>query len=264
MQEDNSQTSCCSLTKQKTLLIAIGLLVLGAIIVVAILRERIVRYDQNQVTVMGQGKVSYQPDQAEVTLGVQVDKVVKADEALNQLNEKIGKIISAVEALGISKEDIKTQNYSLSPQYEYKDGATNVSGYNATQNFVIKVKGVTENTGLVSQVVSAASIAGANQVVGINYSISDVNSLKQQARVEAIKDAKSKAGALFAAAGLGQPGKVVSWYENYVQTPDNPIPYMDGRGGMGEALSSKPVSSPQVPSGTQEIVVEIGVSYEVE
>ena len=95
------------------------ILAITSITIVSIIRDRIVNYPQNQVSVIGQGKVVYQPDIATITLGVQIDKVNKADEALNQLNSKIKNIVAAVKGQGIAPEDILTQNYSLLPQYDY-------------------------------------------------------------------------------------------------------------------------------------------------
>src|SRR6185436_13714085 len=119
--------------RPKTILVLLAMLLLGSIVIVSILRDRIVNYPQWQVTVTGQGKVSYTPDIANISLGVQVDKVPSAQGALQQLNTKIAKVVQAIQGAGIPAEDILTQNYSLYPQYDYKDNVTVASGYNANQ-----------------------------------------------------------------------------------------------------------------------------------
>lgn len=265
METNTNQGNCCvqKFKEPKFILLMVGMILLTAIIVVSILRDRIVRFSDNQVTVYGQGKISYAPDEATVTLGVQVDKVWSAEEALRQLNDKIKRIIDAEKAIGISEEDIKTESYNLYPQYDYNNGTSNVSGYSANEHLIVKVRNVKDNPELAGKVISSASGAGVNQILGVNYYVSDLNSIKQQARLAAIADAKSKAEGIFKAAGI-KPGKVVGWYENNLQYPypegqgayDNAI---GGRGGMME----KSVSSPQVPSGTQEMTIEVGVNYEV-
>ena len=53
----------------------VALVVIGAIAIVSLLRDRIVNQPQAQVSVAGVGRVAYQADQATVTLGVEVDKV---------------------------------------------------------------------------------------------------------------------------------------------------------------------------------------------
>lgn len=247
----------------KLILKTLVLILVGAVIIVSILRERIVRDNENVVTVVGRGEVSYQPDMAIVTLGVQVDNVAKAEEALNKLNEATGKIISAVKAVGISQEDIKTQTYSLNPHYEYKAEERNsvISGYDANQQLVIKVKGIDNDPGLSGRVIEEAGKAGSNQVVGVSFDISNLEELKQQARIEAINDAKKKSANLAKAAGIRKLGSVVSWYENIIKSPDNSQNYNYGLGGNAEkSVSSIPA---QVPSGTDDIVIEMGVNYRI-
>jgi uncharacterized protein len=259
-QDENNSCGC---KKIKIVILVLAMVIIGAIVIVSILRDRIVNQNQNQVTVFGQGKVSYQPDTAEITLGVQIDKAPNAQDALNQLNTKMAKIIDTVKAQGIMEEDIKTQNYSLNPQYDYNDGSTTPAGYNANEQLIIKVKDTINNPDLVGKVTSAANGAGANQVLGVNYTVADINALKQQARLEAIKDAKSKAPAMFQAAGM-RVGKVVGWYENILQSPDMQGGYQAmGMGGAEGSGLAKAAPQPQIPSGTQEIIIETGVNYQV-
>lgn len=248
--------------KYSFFLIAIGLVLITAVAIVSLLRDRIVNPIQNQITVYGQGKVEYKPDTATITLGVRVDKAATTEAALEQLNGKIKKINEAVLALQISAEDIKTQNYNLYPNYEYKDGTSKVSGYNASQTLSIKVRKVDENSNLVNQVVAAAGDNGTNEIQGVNYYIDDLNSLKQKARILAIEDARSKAGALAKAAGIKKLGKVVSWYEEPISIPsdygyNDTAAFAGGRGGAAELKEA-----PQISSGTQDITISMGVNFE--
>lgn len=239
-------------------IIIVGLLVLGAIVSFAILRDRFVSQQWRTVTVTGQGRVSYNPDLAIVTLGVQIDKVSKPDEALNQLNSKVAGIVSALKEIGIAAEDIQTQNYSLYPQYDYINNASKVTGYNANQQLVVKISGYDKDQSRLSQAIAAASKAGANQVNSLTFDSSQMNDLKQQARLAAISDAKDKSAALAETAGV-ELKEIVGWYENYI----NPTPVystMDyARGGMGAGEEA----SPQTPAGEREVVIEIGVNYNI-
>jgi len=242
----------------KYVFMVLALLAITAVVIVSILRDRIVNQNQNQVSIVGQGKVSYQPDVAKVTLGVQVDKVPTGEAALNQLNDKINNIISAVTALGIKKENLKTEAYSLYPQYDYKDNVTTVSGYNANQKLEIKVPNINSDTEMVSKVIAAAGMSGTNQITGIEFTVEDMNSLEQQARVLAIKDARAKSAELAAAAGI-KLGKIEGWYENVIQ-PAGEQPTM-GMGGSEAAMPAK--VAPQVPGGSQDVIVEMNLTYDV-
>lgn len=242
----------------KTWLVFLAIIAIAAVAIISILRDRIVNNQQWQVSVVGQGKASYQPDIATVTLGVQIDKAARAEDALDQLNGKMAKIIAAVKAAGIADEDIQTQNYSLYSQYDYIDNASTLTGYNANQQLMVKVREINKDADKVSKVIAAATKAGINQVLGVSFDISNLEDLKQEARIKAIADAKSKAGNIASTAGV-RLDKVVGWWENIVQAPGiSNSYYYDGKGGAGGA-----VASPSVPTGSQEIIIEINLSYKI-
>lgn len=236
----------------KALITIIAILAVTAIAILAILRDRIVNYPQWQVSVSGQGKVSYEPDLANVTLGVQVDRAAQPQDALRQLNEKINQVLAAAKNAGIPEADIQTQSYSLYPQYDYIENVSTLAGYTANQQLIIRVRDIKKDKDAVSRVIAQTSQAGVNQIVGITFDVSNLNDLKQEARLKALSDATAKAANQAQAAGV-ELKRVVGWWENLVQAPGIPTPYLDGKGGMD--------SGPSVPSGTQEVVVEIGLTY---
>jgi uncharacterized protein YggE len=264
--EQKNAKMCVQWKNPKTVLIFVSLFLLAGIITVSILRERFVNKTDDVTTVIGRGKISYQPDTAVITLGVQIDKAFKAEEALNQLNNSMGAVVASAKALGIPEADIQTQAYSLSPHYDYQGsggGTTIPSGYDANQQVTIKARGIDKNPNLVSNVIEKSSQAGANQVVGVTFDVSNLEELKQKARVEAIADAKSKSQGLAKAAGVRNLGRVVSWYENVIASPDNQNPYYSSGVGGGTDQAAKPAPAPQVPSGTQDIIIEMGLNYRI-
>lgn len=255
------QTGLGKWVEPKYALIALGIVVLGVVVVISIVREKIVSPSQNQVAIAGQGKILYQPDVANVTLGVQVDKVATSLQALEQLNEKMTNVTNALESVGIPKTDIETQNYSLNTQYDYKTGVQIAAGYDANQKLVVKIKDIQNNPQKVSEVIAAVGQAGSNQMLGITFDVSNINDLKQQARLLAIADARTKSKTLAKAAGV-ELGEVVGWYENALQSPENPGVSSMGLGGP--AMMEKSVAAvPQIPTGTQEIVIEVSLNYNV-
>jgi uncharacterized protein YggE len=236
----------------------LGMLLLAGIIIVSIIRERIVSEQQWQINVIGQGKVTYQPDTANITMGVQIDKAAKADEALNQLNDKMNKIYQAIEKLGVAKQDIQTQNYSLSPVYDSISGETKPSGYNANQLLIVKVKDIQSKSDMISKIISEASKAGINQINGVSFEASNLNELKQEARLKAIADARSKAGNISTALGV-KLKKVVGWWENII-SPEGQYYYDGGKGGMGGGIIS---AEPTTPSGDKELIIEVNLNYSI-
>ncbi len=264
---DNQQEAkCCHGHGGKIAVIIILIAAIAAICIISIIRDRIVNYPQWTVSVTGQAKIAYSPDVAKVALGVQIDKVAKADDALSQLNGKIAKVVAAIKAVGIADADITTQNYSLYTQYDYINsinggsGTSVVSGYNANEQVLVKVTDVVNNKERLNKVIAEASKAGANQVLGISFEPSNLEDLKQQARVKAMADAQGKAQSLAGAAGV-KLKKVVGWWENIVQAPGINTPYYDGKGGMGGGAGT--AVSPTIPTGSQEIIIEESMNYQI-
>lgn len=243
---------------QKSLVLIIAMLLVSAIVIVALVRDRIVNNQQWTVSVVGQSKVAWQPDIANIVLGVRVDKASQAKDAVNQLNEQMNKIIEAIKSAGVPAEDIATQNYSLSPQYDVVNEISKVSGYNANQQIKIKVRGIQEEMKKVSQVIDKATEAGANEVLGIGFEPNDLEKLKQEARVKAIADAKSKAVEMSQAAGI-RLGKIVGWWENFIQAPSS-YDYAYGKGGD---FGGQGGFAPNIPSGSYEVIAELNVTYKI-
>jgi uncharacterized protein YggE len=240
----------------KVAIIIVAILAATGVAVVSILRDRIVNQQFRQVTVTGQGRVSYQPDIAILNLGVQIDKATTSEEALNKLNEKITKIVTAVKAENIPDSDITTLNYSLYPQYDYKDNISQVTGYNANQQVTVKIEAYDQDRDHLNRVISAAAKAGVNQVNSLMFDYSKMNDLKQMARLKAIADAREKGIYMANAAGV-ELKEIAGWYENMVVNPSTYNSYNQGGGGMGGGG----YVSPQTPVGSQEIVLEINLTY---
>src|ERR1035437_2153153 len=64
----------------------------------------------------GEGQVTAVPDQATIDVGITVQAATVAD-AQNKVNKTSDKIIQDVKKLGLSDKDIKTNNYSVNPNY---------------------------------------------------------------------------------------------------------------------------------------------------
>lgn len=245
--------------KSKIAILLVGMVLFSGIVIVSLLRDRIVNQQWWSVSVTGRGAVQYQPDIALVTLGVQIDKAEKAEEALSQLTEKMDAIMKALEIRRIPAEDIKTQNYSLYPQYEMINQRSTLVGYEANQQITIKIKNVDNSTQMTGAIIEAATKAGANQVVGVSFEVSNLEELKQEARIKAIQDAEQKANALALVAGV-KLERVVGWWENFIQLPNSTMPLYYGYGGEG-GIGGGGGGNTLVSSGVQEVIVETGVNY---
>jgi uncharacterized protein len=164
----------------------------------------------------GKSTVTTLPDKAEVTLGIsRRENDIK--QAQSSANDIINKINTDIQALGVSKDDIKTQNYSIYPIYDYNSGTQRITGYSVDISLTVSLTNF-EN---LNKVVDLATQAGANQVSGIQFKLSEAkeNEVKEQARKEAIQDAKDNAQELANLAGM-KLGKVI----NVVEEPQSMYP----------------------------------------
>src|SRR5436305_6531097 len=146
------------------------------------------------ITVTGNGTVDAAPDQASFDFGATTNGATAA-EALNRNSSQAQAIVDALEKSGVDASDIQTTQVSLWPQTS-TDGRE-ITGYQASNSVQ-----VTAPLGKSGALVDAAVAAGANNVDGPNLDTADKSSLYDQALKQALGDAKDKAQAIAAGAGL--------------------------------------------------------------
>ena len=212
----------------------------------------------NSLTVSAEGKVKATPDLATVNLGV-ITQGPEASKVQEENSKKINKIVEFVKKQGITKDDISTSQFNIYPQYNYKDGKNDIIGYQLDQTITVKVKGVDKSTEILGKILSGAVSEGANQIYGVSLGFDDPDNLRQQARELAIEKAKEKAKELAKVAGL-KLGKVVSVSE--AGGGGYPMPYYGGGyGGAGMAMEK--AVSPNIEPGSQDIIENMSVTFEV-
>jgi uncharacterized protein len=155
------------------------------------------------ITVSGEGTVSVPPDMAQIDAGVS-SEAKTAREASDANNAAMGKVLLALKGAGIEAKDYQTSLLSLQPQYApNRSGPSAIVGYRASNRVIIRVREVTK----VANVIDVLVAAGANEVGGINFMVSQASKLLDDAREQAIADARRKAQIYARAAGvtLGEP-----------------------------------------------------------
>jgi uncharacterized protein len=164
----------------------------------------------NTFDVTGRSQISVIPDEARVTLGVSVSDS-SVESAQSTLNQKLDTIIKALTELGIPKDSIKTTNYSINPQYDFRpESQRQITAYFANTTIEMKLTDFNK----LSQAISAATAAGANEVNGIQFGLSEDLEAKtrRQAREEAINQAKEEAKDLAGLADM-RLGKIINVIE---------------------------------------------------
>lgn len=204
-----------------------------------------------ELAVVGEGKVEVIPDTAFVDAGITVDNAPTIEEAQESINKTNNEIIQTMKNLGINKEEIKTSNYSISPNYDYSGKTDRITGYNGNVTVTIKTK----KMNLVSQVIEAATKAGANQVQGVRFTIDKPEDYREKAREAAIVNAKEEASKVAKNLKI-KLGKVVNIVES---TPRTSTPYYrSAEVGTGGAEDTSPVIEP----GSQTITSTVTLYFE--
>jgi uncharacterized protein YggE len=157
------------------------------------------------ISVSGEANVSVAPDLAQVDGGV-TSEAKTAREASDANNAAMGKVLLALKGAGIDEKDYQTSRLSLQPQYAPATPnrtTPQITGYRASNRVTIKVRDVTKNAGVIDTLVSA----GANEIGGINFIVTQASKALDDARTKAVADARRKAEIYAKAAGvtLGDP-----------------------------------------------------------
>jgi uncharacterized protein YggE len=210
----------------------------------------------------GEGKATAVPDQATVDAGV-TQQGLTVVEAQNKVNTQTQKIISEIKNLGISDKDIKTTNYSVTPNYldngaipmmyPIRGGGSNITSYTVTQNLEINVKDLNK----VNKAIDTATANGANLVGGANFTFSDElqKKLENQARSDAVKTAKDKAQNLADVSGI-HLGKIVNVVEN--SNFPRSVPMMAGAVKLDATTNSQTSVTP----GENSVIIDVTIYYE--
>jgi uncharacterized protein YggE len=206
---------------------------------------------QNTIAVSAEGKIFAKPDIGEINLGV-TNEAKTVAEAQKKSTDAINKIMDFLKNSGIEDKDIKTTNYSIYPVYDYTERKQVLRGYSVSQSLDIKIRDLAKS----GDIISGAANNGANVIGGLNFTIDDLDVVKEQARQEAIKKAQVKAKVLASELGI-KLGKLVSFSES----GGYPIYYEKSMAlGIGGGES---VPSPSIPTGENEIIVSVNLVYKI-
>lgn len=208
--------------------------------------------DRDVITVAGEGKVTATPDIVRVSLGVQTDApTVRAAQTEN--TNKMNAINAMLKQQGIVDADIQTEHYSIYPKVNWESGRQNIIGYTVSQNVGVKIRDL-DKTG---DILARAGDLGANQVGGVNFTIDEPSGLEDQAREKAIQDAREKADQLARQLGITIV-KVISFSESSGGIP--PMPYYARDAALSAGIGG---GSPEIESGSQEVISNVSVVFEV-
>ncbi|MBU0704521.1 MAG: SIMPL domain-containing protein [Chloroflexi bacterium] len=148
------------------------------------------------ISVSGSSAIRVQPDRVVVIFGVETfARTPRASQAQNARLSR--EVLAAIRAHSIAERDIATAHFTLQPRYDDYDRNI-ISGYEARNTIAVTLRDAQK----LEPVLVAALEAGATAVDGIEFSITNLRELRDEARELAIQAALEKATAMSAAAGM--------------------------------------------------------------
>ncbi len=232
----------------------LGVLLIVLVGVVIINQFKAIHGTYQTMNISAQGKVSSVPDLATVRIGV-ITEGINAVDIKNKNNQKINQLIDFIKQQNIDKNDIQTTEFYASPKYRYENGQNNIIGYQANQLMTVKFHDIDKSRFQLEKILDGAVNNGANQIQDINFSFSDPENLKKQARKQAIANAKEKAKELTHQAGL-QLGKIINIVEAGDSSNQPPFP-------VAMSLGREKSVAPDIQPGTQDIIENMTLVFEV-
>lgn len=201
------------------------------------------------ISVSGEANVSAAPDLAQIDAGVAND-AKSAKEASDANNAAMGKVLLALKGAGIAEKDYQTSRLSLQPQYgqNKSTGASPVVGFRASNRVTVKIRDVTKVAGIIDTLVSA----GANDIGNISFEVTQASKLLDDAREQAMADARRKAEIYAKATGvtLGAPLSV--------SEGGAPVPLFKGRMAVAPMAAGAAVAP-----GEETLSVTVNVSWAI-
>ncbi|MEL6768415.1 MAG: SIMPL domain-containing protein [Pseudomonadota bacterium] len=205
------------------------------------------------VTVQGSGESLAVPDMAHITLGVTTE-ARGAARALDENSVAMTAVIEALGTAGIEARDIATSSVNLSPVYDQRpdqQGRRAIRGYRASNQVRVRVRALDT----LGSTLDAVAEAGATDIRGISFGLAEPDAALNEARRDAMADARRRAE-LYAEAAGATLGPVLTISEAGLARP---TPFDSGMVMRAEAAIAVPVSP-----GEQSIGANVTVVYALE
>ena len=171
--------------------------------------------------------------------------------ALLAVSRSMRRVLEAVQAQGVEARDIQTRDVSVRRVLSRpRRGGPRLVSYRARNSISVIVRDVSRS----GAVVDAAVGAGATDVDGPRLSFSGTPRLYREALAAAFRDAREKAEALAAEAGmrLGRPLSIGEGFQENVS------------GGFAAPTQRESTPAPPIRRGETEVEATVSVVFEVE
>ena len=203
-------------------------------------------------------EVTGQNDSAKISLAV-VTEGRNLEEASSENAGKIDAVLKGLKDLRIENLKLKTANYRVSPQKDYKARPPKINGYEVSNAIEVTLAGfepepLAKN---VSKIIGKALESGSNNINHIQFYINNKQPLEKDALKLATREAMDRARTLAEAAGV-KLKRVVSLSTQPIQIP--PRPQML----RAAEMKTEAAAAPPMEIGESQIRVTVSIAYEIE
>lgn len=167
-----------------------------------------------ELTISGSATISVAADYATARIGVTTTNK-NVGTAMSENAETINAVLAALKEAGIKEEDIVTNYFDVSTEYNYTASIRRMTGYTVTNSLTVTFRDMT----CIGAILDKAAQAGANDIGNISFESSKMAEAADDALIQAFNEAKRRAQLVATAAGkrLGdiEDIQVQSGYSTY-------------------------------------------------
>ena len=207
----------------------------------------------SSIRVTGDARVTAKPDRVQIDIGV-TTRAAQSQDAASQNARQVDAVLAAVRKATGPAAVLKTISYSLNPTYQYHSNGEEptITGYSAVN--VVQV--TLDDLAKIGTVIDSATLAGANHVQGIQFTLRDQDAVRAEALRQAATRARAEAEVLAAALGL-KVVRVLSAEENSPRV----VPVRAYRGAPRAAMAT--ATATPVEAGTLDVTADVMLTVEV-
>lgn len=200
------------------------------------------------------GEVKATPDLATITAMTSAEGTTAANATADNA-KKMTDLLANIRNAGISNDNIETRNINISPRYRYEQNKTPQRiGYQAQSSIQIRIHDLSRVGSILDKMVQA----NVEDLEGPNFSLSNSAKAEDEARLQAITTARSRADLYARSVGL-RVKRIMMISEGQLVRP------MPLRPMLMAAKSRTANSTPETPviSGQQTVTITVNVAFEL-
>lgn len=200
-------------------------------------------FDGPAVVMSGEGLVKRAPDRAWLQVTAE-SRARNPKDAQKQNSDTMSAVLQKLRGAGLPPEAIQTRGYDLQPEFDYNDGRQTLRGYVARNTLEVRV----DELSRVGELLDMAVTSGATSVGNIRFDLKDRPGAEREALRLAVEDARRRADAAAAGAGL-KVDRIVRIEEQRAIVVPPPRPMV----AMAGLAAERSAGEPPIAAGELEI-----------